>query len=566
MKKGAATPQLTEILIMVLMLLFFVMLLTSILSAFGGNEYASVRLNAELLRSKMGEACSLLATGSGSVKIDRLSIKQTTPYPTAAHRLIDIPGFLARTYIKLTGDPKYVLYYEAFPIGEAVGWEVYHDFDYRIIAPFDYSKQAGSDSGPINYIDFEREMYKGERSLVKQIQESADKAGVKATGTEPIKIIVNNIVLTSQLNPIPNEEPRQFAAAKISRSGEWKDLVSDNTNTRAKERDNTFEFSSYSLLTALEKTALKYRSCGDNSLCLKTANGVERLALPQSCGDIKYVQLEYENRAVLLGDVKVIGGAAVLVGAGYVAGAAGVTAAIGNVVRVSASGVTKIVSKIVRYPILGGAAAALAGNWLIENVFGPLFKNFLAYKSSDFYLASPCIAQDIEIQKVTCQSLCSKWMSYPIYDVTVNSRGERQYIKAGDHYQCIENIDGVQNANVQGPQGNCLKVLVKSSPEGFCWTADPTKKISGLSLSTFSDFQTQSLAWLFGFTPVKNSNLYVQGSQPSIALKPKSAVETGLTSIDDFLERRYIWSWPGSGEKIKPLTAPTPRGFDPNAP
>ncbi len=552
MKKGAAIPQLTEILIMVLMLLFFLLLLTSVFSAFGGNEQGVVRLNAELLRSKMGEACSLLATGSGSVKIDRLSFPQNTPYPTAAHRLIDVPGFLARTYIKLTADPKYVLYYEAFPVGEAVGWEVYHDFDYRIIAPFDYSKQAGSDSGPINYIDFEREMYKGERSLVKQVQESADKAGVKATGTEPIKIIVNNIVLTSQLNPIPNEDPRQFAAAKISRSGEWKRLVTTNADTKAKENDNTFEFSSYALLTALEKTTLKYRSCGDNSLCLKTADGVERLKLPQSCEGIKYVQLEYENRAVGTANV-IVGGSAIALGACAVATG-------GQCLTIPATFAAGVASKISKIPIVRGIVAVFSAKLLVENVFGPLFKSYLAYKSSDFYLASPCIAQDIEIQKASCQSLCSKWMSYPLYEVTVNNRGERQYVKAGGHYQCIENIDNIQNVNVPGPRGDCLKVKVKSSPEGFCWTADPTKSISRSGfLEKFSDFQTQSLAWLLGFTPVKNSNIYVQGAQPSIALKPKSAVETGLTSVDDFLERRYIWSWPGSGEKIKPLQPETPQ-------
>ena len=574
MKKGAAIPQLSEILIMVLMLLFFLLLLTSVFSAFGSNEQGVVRLNAELLRSKMGEACSLLATGSGSVRIDRLSFPQNTPYPTAAHRLIDVPGFLAKTYIKLTADPKYVLYYEAFPVGEAVGWEVYHDFDYRIIAPFDYSKRAGSDDGPINYIDFEREEYKGERSFVTLVKEAADKKGIKSSSTTvPLSVVVNNIILNSQLNPIPNEDPRQFAAAKISRSGEWKRLETENTDTKAKEGDNTFEFSSYVLLTALEKTSLKYRSCGDNSLCLKTADGVERLKLPQSCDNIKYVQLEYDARNLLAGNTIAIGGAAIIVGGAAAAGPGAIAVTAGGAAKAAglalARGIVFSVTNPIKTAIISLAASVglTAATATAGYALGKYLSFFLSYKSSDFYLASPCIAQGIEIQKVSCQTLCNKWMSYPLYEVTANNRGERQYVKAGDHYQCMENIDGVQNLNVSGPQGDCLKVKVKNTPEGFCWTADPTKGFNNGFFESLSNWETQTVASIFGFTPVKDSALYID-STPAIALKPSASPELSLGAIKDFLERRYTWSWPGSGERIKPQqpSTPAPGGSGPQPP
>lgn len=561
MKKGAAIPQLMEILIMVLMLLFFLLLLTSIFSAFGSNEQGVVRLNAELLRSKMGEACSLLATGSGSVKIERLSFPQSTPYPTAAHRLVDIPGFLARTYIKLTGDPKYVLYYEAFPAGEAVGWEFYHGFDYRIIAPFDYSKYSGQAAGTIPFTDFESQMYKGERSHLRRVQEAAEQKGVKPSGQEPLPVLVNNIILTSALNPVPNEEPKQFAAVKVSRSGEWKHLIAENTQTKAKERDNAFEFSSYSLLTPLEKTALKYRSCGDNSLCLKTPDGVERLSLPQSCSDIQYVQLEYDARNLLAGNAITVGGATLIT----VGGAAAISAASPGAIVVGVGGAAKAATAAaarglvftllnpIKATILGAAASLglAAATATVGYVVGKYASFFLAYKASDFYLASPCIANDIEIQKVSCQTLCNKWMSYPLYEVTVNSRGERQYNSVDTHYQCVENIDGGEKAVSAPPAGDCLKVKIKSTPDGFCWTADPTKGFTNGFFEKITNWETQTVASFFGFTPVKDSALYIEGTS-SIALKPATVSEISFSSIKDFLERRYTWSWPGNAERVKP--------------
>lgn len=557
--KGAATMQLGEILIAVMMLMFFVLLLTSALSAFSGTEQGVVKLNAELLRSKLGEACSF-----GKSSIDRLSFPQGTPYPTAAHRAIDIPGFLPRAYIKVTGDPKYVIYYETFPIGEAVGWEVYHDFDYRIIAPFDNGQQSG------NQETFENKLYKNKDSYVAKVLDSTDKAGIKSSSKEPPKVIVNNIILTSELNPIPNEEPRQFTP-KISRSGDWKFKTQENGNIRAVNGDNIFGFSSYSLLTSREQTSLKYRSCGDNYLCIKTPEGVERLRLPESCGNqkLEYIQLEYDNRNLLLGNIA-LGGA--VVGAGVLVPKAALAivsvspiAAAKFAATAAGKGLIFAFTSPIKTAVISAAAAAglTVATATAGYALGKFLSLFLSYKASDFYLASPCALNKVQIEKVSCDTLCKKWMKYPLYDVVVDSKGERRYEHTGDHYQCIENIEGAAGASMQGPTGSCLKVKVQSSPEGFCWTADPTKGTASGIFEKITNFETQAVASVFGFTPVKDSALYIK-EPPAIALKPQEVSEGVLSATKDFVERRYTWSWPGGeipqesseGLKCDPLACP----------
>lgn len=530
-----------EILIMVLMLLFFMLLLTSVFSAFAGNEQQVVSLNAELLRSKMTVACAL-----GKAQIDKLTFPQGSPYPTMAHYLVDVPGFLARGYTKVTGDPKYVLYYETFPIGEAVGWEVYHDFDYRIIAPFDYSKAGGSSleqGDSIDFLSFEKALYKGTRTHTDNVMESAGKAGIQAStqpsGAQPVAVIANNIILTSELNPIPNEEPRPFSPGKTSRSGDWKEKTQDpgGNTIPLTGRDNTFAFSSYSLLTNLEKTSLKYRSCGKNYLCLKTSEGVERLPLPENCGNekLQYIQLEYDNTQILKGTIAV--------GAGSVALFYGAKAIVARFT----------IGTIAKYILTHPKIAVLGGGALGVTVYAYLVKWFLGYKASDFYLASPCIAHNIEIEKVDCKQLCGRWLKYPLYDVVVDNRGERRYVYAGDHYQCVENIAGTESVSAEGPKGACLRVKVKGDPEGFCWTADPTKSI--LKGSMAADIKNipgipqaavvQTAASLFGFTPVRDSTLYLQDAK-AIALKPRQDVESIWNQMKELLDRRYWWAWPGN--------------------
>lgn len=542
-KKGStAIMQLFEILLMALLLLAFLVLVTSLLSAFTGGEEGVVKLNTELLRAKISDACSLRTTA----EIRRLAIPQSTPYPTAAHRLFDFPGFLARAHIKVTGDPKYVLYYEAFPAGEAVGWEVYHDFDYRIVAPFEYPTREQT----INFVDFERELYSGSRSHVEKSREAAGRAGVQPTSqTGQVAVIANNIMLSSQLNPIANQEPKTFSPGNIPRAGEWKEKTTDRGgNIIAAAGDNKFEFSSYTLLTSLEQTALKYRSCGENYLCLKTQDGVERFALPESCDNrkLEYIQLEYDNRAVLTANVAAgVVGIGIGVCAFYTAGACITVPAIAAG-KLSLA-VSRFLSRIPGGTIAGGAAVATAA-FFMEKAVGKLLQAFLAYKASDFYLASPCIVENVEIQQVECGSLCRNWMKYPLYEVFVDGNGERKYRVAGEHYQCIDSIEG-SAAGVQAPQGACLRVKIKSSTEGFCWTADPTKKISATYLQGFTDFQTRAVASFIGFTPVKDASLYIQ-NPAGVVLKPKDAAEKSLIPLKDWFERRYTWGWPGSGEKL----------------
>ena len=103
-------------------------LILYLLSTIPSNEQVA-RLNVELLRSKINEAC---VRGIGNkVTLEGFSLQQVKPSKVV------VVNLLAAYRIKGLGDPDFLLYYEAFPIGEGLGWEVYQSngLGYRIFAP-----------------------------------------------------------------------------------------------------------------------------------------------------------------------------------------------------------------------------------------------------------------------------------------------------------------------------------------------------------------------------------------------------------------------------------------------
>src|SRR3989338_8757295 len=97
----------------IVLILFSLLLLKAILGNFSPDRQIAM-LNTELLRSKMDEACL-----NGQATMDKFSLPQ--PKPTQLWGISDV---LPRFAINVLGDPHYVLYYEAFPPGEGIGWEV----------------------------------------------------------------------------------------------------------------------------------------------------------------------------------------------------------------------------------------------------------------------------------------------------------------------------------------------------------------------------------------------------------------------------------------------------------
>lgn len=136
--KGFVEDTIFIVVEVILIVVFAVMLSRSVGAVFNPDKEVAI-LNTELLRAKINEAC-LLKPDKG-VTLDKFNLPQPKP-----SRIGGITDFLPAYAISGSGatDPHYVLYYESFPPGEAIGWEAYHRFDTRFIAPFDYAKYMGT--------------------------------------------------------------------------------------------------------------------------------------------------------------------------------------------------------------------------------------------------------------------------------------------------------------------------------------------------------------------------------------------------------------------------------------
>lgn len=273
----------------VLLLLTTGLLIKSLGLVFNPDKQV-VTFNTEFLKSKINEACQ-----HGEASLSNFAMPQPTP-----NKLLGASDFLAQFSIagSKSADPHYVLYYESFPVGEAIGWEVYHqNLDSRIIAPFYYRKFnekftengqpkigksiTGNDAG-----DFLEEMDIYENTIVTDA--ALNDVDLKKT-KKPI--LYNNVILSDSLNVVPQEPATSptkditAAVAGLGNAGKW---ISFGGNKK-------FEFSDYLGLTDEERLYIKYRPCGDNSLCLKTRDGVEEIRLSEACRG-KYFQLAYDAR------------------------------------------------------------------------------------------------------------------------------------------------------------------------------------------------------------------------------------------------------------------------------
>ncbi len=248
-----------------------------------------VNFNAELLVQKINAACA----GSKESMV-KLALPQPSP-----SKMAGASEFLAKFAIagSRAGDPNYVLYYEAFPVGEAVGWEVYHNFDTRSISVFDaaqykdengdypFKDRLNSIGNTIRGADVDKFM-----EAMKAYQNAIIMGSASSTklSAEKKQILISNIILSDDLNVIPQEKPA--SATK----GFMKNYGSDaNAGQWVGDR---FEFTDYLGLSDVERTYIKYRVCRDNALCLKTRDSVRVYPLSEACRG-KYLQLLYDARA-----------------------------------------------------------------------------------------------------------------------------------------------------------------------------------------------------------------------------------------------------------------------------
>jgi hypothetical protein len=536
---------------LLILLIGLVLLFSIFFAAF--NPYDNIAFaNAEKLRAAINEAC----ISNGPVTLTNFELRQNIPSLTGAAGLVT--EIFPKWMMKLNGDPNYVLYYEAFPPGEAVGWEVYQDLDYRLLTPFISSESSAPSAALDNYAST-------------QLQRFLD----KKPGAKVDAVLVNNIILNDGFKPefITNQytsqrdttltssaESKPFSSGgalptgpslkqSFYQFGKWRN-VNEKTG-EPNEGDNVFLFNNYAGMTVLQKSLVKYMPCGENSLCLKTRKGVYRYPLLEECKGIKNIQIIYDARSR---------------GAVYtVAGATGVLLYFfgGPLLTAGSAVFSALPGGVLTKLAIGTTGAYLVGKEVIRYVGTA----FLAVKTSDLNLASPCVISGdgaIEIKKTYCKEVelpgynpshCTQVVSYPLYKYD-KEKGtlEKVQIELNDHtkidalhYACLEKVNGeegkdiiekVENKNY-GSDDQCVQIYISKKAVG-CWTPDPWKEDI-----TISD--SQLIASLLGFTPIKDSLDHTGPSSDNLFGRIIVLKSSGEKNLNDFMarwEKKLSWGWP----------------------
>lgn len=571
------------IVISLLLLLMGIVLLGSIIMS-SYNPYQQITFaNVEKLRSTFNEVC--YKNNAEAVKVS-FEMPQNTPM------LPNIFTVIPAWIIKSSGDPNYVLYYESFPPGEANGWEVYHSFENRLLTYLPDNLEGLS----------AMEVEEKAREAVKKFSENNKNQPLEA-------VVFTNILLSDKyrsdfiikqtkmenVKTGSEDSESQGIAQEVEfvKGGEEKTDPSQGYFGYGKWQGNFFKFNNYASLSALEKTLIKYQLCGADSLCLKTREGIYTYPM-EMCKNIKGVQLVYDarNRGVT-----------------YVATAAGIAAVVfAGKLGIIGKGISWIAKKLI--PGIGKFIIKKPSTWILagygaEEAAQFVASQFLSYKTSDFYLASPCsmkgdtqtvdvknydtatddegdetivekdekvtLEYDFKIKLANCEEadvtganpdVCQNVIKYPLYkyDDSANGDGKLHYIKDANgnkkyHYVCVEKIGDADDTEVIGNdppvtdnddyyKGTCLQVFVDTRPKDFCWTDDPWKR-----RSSFSDFDTQAALWLTGqitgMDAIVDTTAYISSSDNKIGdimvLK-----ETGFDkSIFEKIGTSQItWTWP----------------------
>jgi len=517
--------ELIFIMMSLVFLLMGVFLIGSIImSAY--NPYDQITFaNVEKLRSAINEACF---TG-GTVKLS-FEMPQNAPSGFVSSMFTIIPSWVMRT----GGDPNYVLYYESFPPGEAIGWEVLHNYvENRLIVPLPENKEGLTFEEVKNYA----------KGVFDEFKLRAPDAVVDA-------VVINNIILddTYRSDFVISRETKittsttadeLFIAGRTEEGDEKRGFFG-----YGKWEGDTYKFTNYLGLSPLEKTMIKYQPCGAHSLCLKTRNGVYKFPLDM-CQDIKKIDLIYDARGSAQDLLKI---------------AVGEVEIIGFIKGLFSKFFPGFLSKTI---LIGGVTRGL------DNFVGGFLSYYVAFKYSDFNIASPCTIHEAYVYEHVCEQYntgfysCRKIQLYPLYEYDDN--GKLKYVKEGNnvayHQVCLEKLGQL----LDKPQdfestGKCVSMYLGDTsnflgvttsykkPDGFCWTPDPYKE--GINKDYFDlffiptmDAFTQAFTRLFGLTPIRESTAYIASKNIFVMSPTKPTAERG-ENLFEALERRFSWSWP----------------------
>jgi len=256
----------------IIFLLAGIVLVLSIVNAIANPDRAVARANVEMLASAMNDACFEDSSKNNPITIDNFVLPETEPSPV--WELVGIPKMI----MKINGDPHYVLYYEMFPPGEAIGWEVFHDFDSRVILNMENPSAFNYDS-----------MKYYAKNYIENILHA------KMEGS-----VISNVVLSDKFDPVSGETLDAFLAKNPNSKerdfetwGRWESGQPNGAKDGSgKSLRDYYAFNNYLGMSTLNKTLVKYVACGDNTLCLKTRDGVYRFPLDEcKKAGVDYIQI-----------------------------------------------------------------------------------------------------------------------------------------------------------------------------------------------------------------------------------------------------------------------------------
>ena len=160
------------------------------------------------------------------------------------------------------GDPAYVVYFEAFPPGDAWAWEEFLKMPSRNVIYY-------VPSGNLNIGDkIENAREKLRTYLANQI------------GENPNPFVVGNIILDDLDVKISKSTSPMFGAGSV---GKWnidqESLAQSEGEVDEQYLRAFYGFVEFFSIDDTQQSLLKYRACGENSLCMKTNTGVLRAPL-----------------------------------------------------------------------------------------------------------------------------------------------------------------------------------------------------------------------------------------------------------------------------------------------
>jgi hypothetical protein len=457
----------------IVLIVIFIVAIVKITSSLIKPDEQIALMNTEIIRAGIEQACI-----EGSAEINGISLTQ--PKPSKLYGLTDV---MPRTFINLFADPQYLLYYETFPPGEAIGWEVYDkSLGTRAISPIQIPAKKIQQG--MTYITF-KNLAKSHKDNIKQ-----------KINNEQKTVFIPNIVLSDELDIDPAWEFESLIEPKSGSATKATELKLGKWN----KQENYYAFTSDITRKSWEKSLIKYRSCGENNLCLKTRSGIYTFPL-DACKDkdgkskIDYIKLVYDAR---------------------------------------------------------GTGFSVSGNYKVSNFY---LASPCEIKGDIYFKYNNDCRKEQDVHNKKADG-CKETITYDTYKFE-----DGKFKKDGQTTICAHSIGG--DTKLSNKKTPCIQIVVTETIDDFCWTTNPklsegddnpTKIKSFLEkLKKFKkdlgykilNTQTKVMAWLGGL-PVLETTSFISPS--TIVLSPWSVSDKYLKQLKDrYIEKGLFWAWPGAG-------------------